>query len=118
LVRQFAKKRANVLINLSNDGYFGHSDAHEQHLLIARMRAVENRRYLIRATNDGITAVIDPAGRVIKELPSYQALATYVRYGTVEETTFYARHGDWFAWSCLLIGVSLGMINMPYFRKA
>jgi len=117
LVRQFAKKRANVLINLSNDGYFGHSDAHEQHLLIARMRAVENRRYLIRATNDGITAVIDPAGRVIKELPSYRALATYVRYGTIEETTFYARHGDWFAWSCLLIGVSLGMFNMRYFRK-
>ncbi|MGH9584155.1 MAG: apolipoprotein N-acyltransferase [Bryobacteraceae bacterium] len=112
LVRQFTKKGANVLVNLSNDGYFGHSDAHEQHLLIARMRAVENRRYLIRATNDGITAVIDPSGRIVRELPSYRELGAPVHYGTVHETTFYARHGDWFAWGCLIVGLGLGVTNL------
>ncbi len=61
---QFVKGGANLLVNISNDGYFGHSAAREQHLEIARMRAVENRRWLIRSTNDGITAVIDPAGRM------------------------------------------------------
>ena len=64
VVRQFAKRGADLLVNLSNDGYFGHSAAREQHLEIVRMRAAENRRWMLRATNDGITAAIDPAGRV------------------------------------------------------
>jgi apolipoprotein N-acyltransferase len=63
-VREFVKGGANLLVNISNDGYFGHSAAREQHLEIARARAVENNRWLIRSTNDGITAVIDPAGNV------------------------------------------------------
>ncbi len=107
LVRQFARNGANVLVNLSNDAYFGHSEAHDQHLLIARMRAVENRRFVIRSTNDGITAVIDPAGRILRRLPEYQQLASPVRYGLVEATTFYTRHGDWFAWGCLAVGLAL-----------
>ncbi len=101
LVRQFTNKGADVLVNLSNDAYFGRSEAREQHLLLVRMRAVENRRYIVRATNDGISAVIDPAGKVVKRLPPYQELAAPVRYGGVPSTTFYARHGDWFAWGCL-----------------
>jgi apolipoprotein N-acyltransferase len=67
-VRQFVRAGAEVLVNLSNDGYFGHSAAHEQHLAIVRMRAAENRRWIIRATNDGITAIIDPRGRVTERL--------------------------------------------------
>ena len=111
LVRQFANKGADVLVNLSNDGYFDHTEAREQHLLIARMRAIENRRFLIRATNDGITAVIDPAGRIANRLPSFTQVAAIIRYGGVIEPTFYARHGDWFAWSCLVIGVGLALFN-------
>ncbi len=107
LVRQFAEKGADVLVNISNDGYFGHFDARQQHLLLVRMRAVENRRFIIRATNDGLTAVIDPSGRIIKELQPYEQLAAPVHYGAVEATTFYTRHGDWFAWGCLMIGLAL-----------
>src|SRR5262249_3620772 len=55
LVRQFASNGAEVLVNLSNDGYFGHSAAREQHLSLVRMRAAENRRWILRATNDGFT---------------------------------------------------------------
>ncbi|MGA8027659.1 MAG: apolipoprotein N-acyltransferase [Bryobacteraceae bacterium] len=118
LVRQFAKGGADVLVNLSNDGYFGRTEARQQHLLIARMRAVENRRYVIRATNDGITAIIDPAGRIARLLPSYEELAVPIRYGTVESTTFYSRHGDWFAWSCLIVGLALaGMSGHLATRK-
>jgi apolipoprotein N-acyltransferase len=105
LVRQFSKAGADVLVNISNDGYFGHTYAREQHLLLVQMRAVENRRFIIRATNDGLTAVVDPSGRIIKEFPPYQQIAAPVRYGAVEATTFYARHGDWFAWTCLIIGL-------------
>ncbi|MBV8830119.1 MAG: apolipoprotein N-acyltransferase [Acidobacteriaceae bacterium] len=105
LVRQFTKRGADVLINLSNDGYFGHSEARQQHLLIARMRAVENRRFLVRVTNDGISAVIGPSGQLLRTLPLYQEVATPVRYGAIQGVTFYAEHGDWFAWTCLVLGV-------------
>jgi apolipoprotein N-acyltransferase len=112
LVRQFANSGADVLVNLSNDGYFGHSIAREQHLLLARMRAVENRRFVIRSTNDGITAVIDPAGRIAKRLPPYRQLGAMVNYGGVKAPTFYARHGDWFAWSCLVLTVLFSIWQM------
>jgi apolipoprotein N-acyltransferase len=112
LVRQFSKQGASVLVNLSNDAYFGHSEAREQHLALARMRAVENRRFLIRATNDGFSVVIDPAGRIIQRLPPYRRLAAQVRYGAIESTTFYARHGDWFAWLCLVSGVGLALWSL------
>jgi apolipoprotein N-acyltransferase len=108
LVRQFPAQGANVLVNLSNDGYFGHSEARQQHLAIARMRAVENRRFLIRSTNDGYTAVIDPAGRIIQMLEPYKQFASPIRYGLVTGTTFYTRHGDWFVWTCLAVGLLLG----------
>jgi apolipoprotein N-acyltransferase len=112
LVRQFPRAGADVLVNLSNDAYFGHTEAREQHLALARMRAVENRRFIIRSTNDGITAVIDPAGRVIRELPRYRQVAAPIRYGAIQSTTFYTRHGDWFAWSCLAAGVALAVITV------
>jgi apolipoprotein N-acyltransferase len=118
LVRQFSKKGANVLVNLSNDAYFGHSEAHEQHFLIARMRAVENRRYLIRSTNDGITAVISPSGQIAQRLPMYKEVAAPMKYGVVNETTFYARHGDWFAWSCLAIGLGFSVYEMRRQQQA
>src|SRR5207253_9545434 len=99
-VRQFAQSGADVLVNLSNDGYFGHSAAHNQHLAIVRMRAAENRRWIIRATNDGITAVIDPRGRVTQRLESYVQTAGIMRYGYETQVTLYTFYGDWFAWGC------------------
>jgi apolipoprotein N-acyltransferase len=101
-VRRFVKGGANLLVNISNDGYFGHSAAYRQHLEIARMRAVENSRWLIRSTNDGITAAIDPAGRIDERLPPYQDLAAPVHFAFRNGTTFYANFGDWFAWGCLI----------------
>jgi len=112
LVRRFTAKGADVLVNLSNDAYFGHSEARVQHLALVRMRAVENRRFIIRSTNDGITAVINPAGQIIQSLKPYQEMAAAVRFGTAGGTTFYARHGDWFAWSCLVIGAALAGWNL------
>ncbi len=105
LVRRFALAGAQVFVNLSNDGYFGPSAARRQHLLIARMRAAENRRWLVRATNNGITAVIDPAGCLRQRFPEDVEMAARLNFGYVQETTFYSRHGDWFAWGCLLAGL-------------
>ncbi len=111
LVRQFARGGAEVLVNLSNDGYFGHSAAREQHLELVRMRAAENRRWILRSTNDGITATVDPAGRVWYRAPPYQELAGVVSYRYLANVTPYTRYGDWFAWGCLLAALlSLGFL--------
>ncbi len=106
LVREFARNGAEVFVNLSNDGYFGTSAAHEQHLELVRMRAAENARWIIRATNDGITAAIDPSGRVTERLPPFKELSATMRYGVSANQTPYTRHGDWFAWGCLGIGLA------------
>lgn len=104
-VRQFVKGGANLLVNISNDGYFGHSSAREQHLEIARMRAVENNRWLIRSTNDGITAVIDPTGHIDEQLPPYQELAEHMHFAFRSGATLYTNFGDWFAWGCLAAAI-------------
>jgi apolipoprotein N-acyltransferase len=106
LVREFALNGAEVFVNLSNDGYFGASAAHEQHLELVRMRAAENARWIVRATNDGITATVDPAGRVTERLLPFTQLSATMHYGTSTNQTPYTRHGDWFAWSCLVIGTA------------
>jgi apolipoprotein N-acyltransferase len=80
LVRRFAKQGAEVFLNLSNDGYFGTSAARYQHLFIARMRAAENRRWLVRVTNNGVTASIDPAGRIREQLTEYEEVAGRLHY--------------------------------------
>jgi apolipoprotein N-acyltransferase len=115
-VRQFVKGGANLLVNISNDGYFGHSSAREQHLEIARMRAVENSRWLIRSTNDGITAVIDPAGHIDERFPLYQEVVAPVHYAFREGLTFYSQHGDWFAWGCLIVAmIALVVSQRPHY---
>jgi apolipoprotein N-acyltransferase len=104
-IREFAKNGANVFVNISNDGWFGRYGAPKQHLNQARMRAVENDRWLVRATNTGITSAIDPYGRVVDEAP--REVYTYLDapFATVNGTTFYTRHGDWFALACVIISV-------------
>jgi len=111
LVRQFVRGGAEVLINLSNDGYFGRTAARDQHLAQVRMRAAENRRWIIRATNDGITATVDPAGRITERFAPYQQLAAPMRYSYVAAQSPYTRYGDWFAWSCLIAGLALAIAS-------
>ena len=96
-MRQFADDGAEVLVNISNDGWFGQSAARRQHLSLVRMRAAENRRWILRSTNDGITATIDSAGRVRGSLPGYVEATSYSGFSYIAEKTIYTRFGDWFA---------------------
>jgi apolipoprotein N-acyltransferase len=102
-VRQFALHGGTVFVNISNDGWYGPTGAPRQHLNMARMRAVENDRWLLRGTNTGITAVIDPYGRIVAEVPRNQRTSLQAAYSLVESTTFYTRHGDWFPFVCAII---------------
>jgi apolipoprotein N-acyltransferase len=113
-IRAFADGGAQLLVNISNDGWFGTSSAAEQHLRMARVRAVENRRWLLRDTNSGITASIDPYGNVMRVLRRDQRGAADLPYDFRTDTTFYTRFNDWFAWMCVLVSAILVLIT---FRK-
>jgi apolipoprotein N-acyltransferase len=107
LARHLVTNGANVLVNISNDAWYGDSAAAYQHLEMARLRAIENHRYLLRATDNGVTTVIDPFGRVIHTLPRYQRLALPAHFDYEREETFYTAHGDLFAWICATAGIVL-----------
>ena len=100
LARKLVANGAGVLVNISNDAWYGDSAAAYQHLEMARLRAIENHRYLLRATNDGLTTLIDPYGRVLQEIPRYQRLAMPAHFDFETRQTFYTAHGDAFAWLC------------------
>jgi apolipoprotein N-acyltransferase len=102
-VRQFADQGAQVLVNLSNDGWYGDSGAYAQHLNQTRMRAIENNRWILSATDTGVTASIDPFGRTVARFPRKERGALAAPYALTSVTTFYTRHGDWFAYLCAII---------------
>jgi apolipoprotein N-acyltransferase len=108
-VREFSQLGAQVLVNISDDGWYGDTSAPWQHLNMARMRAIENRRWLLRDTNNGITAVIDPYGRVRQSIARHQTDALPASYGFRDDITFYTAHGDVFAWACAIL--SLGVVG-------
>ncbi len=116
-VRQFAAQGAQVLVNISNDGWYGDSGAWKQHLQQTRMRAIENDRWILSATNTGLTAAIDPAGRVVAEVPRKERSALIAPYALLSGTTFYTQHGDWFAFLCAIISVGALMARFVFSGK-
>jgi apolipoprotein N-acyltransferase len=107
-VRHFAANGAELLINISNDGWFGRSSAPAQHVMMARVRAVENRRWLLRDTNNGFTVDVDPYGRTVAQLPTDIRGELDAPYDFRSGLTLYARFGNWLAWLCVL--ASLGLL--------
>ena len=105
-VRQFADNGAQVFVNISNDGWYGDSGAYAQHLNQTRMRAIENDRWILSATDTGVTASIDPYGRTVARLPRKERGVLAAPYALTSVTTFYTRHGDWFAYLCAIISAA------------
>jgi apolipoprotein N-acyltransferase len=91
--RGTAKERGNLLVNLTNDAWYGETAAPYQHHLLALWRAIETRRFLIRATNTGYTAVVDPLGRTVTSLPIFQAGYFVHPVGLIDDVTVFARWG-------------------------
>jgi len=106
-VREFVRDGAQVLVNISDDGWYGDSGAPWQHLDMARMRAIENRRWVLRDTNTGVTTSIDPHGRGVFTTPRHVRAAFVFPFDYRSDTTFYTRHGDWFAWLCAMVTMCL-----------
>ena len=115
-VRKFVANGAQFLVNISNDGWFGRSAAPEQHFAMARVRAIENRRWLLRSTNNGFTASIDPYGRIVAELPTDVRANLLAPYAARSDLTLYARFGDWLPWLCLMVSAALLIANFRHTR--
>ena len=102
-VRQYARMGADVLVNISDDGWYGDTSAAWEHLNMVRMRAIENHRWVLRATNTGVTAAIDPYGRVVTSAPRHIRTSLRVGFNYEHDVTFYSAHGDLFAYFCALM---------------
>lgn len=114
--RELVRGGARVLVNVSNDAWFGPSFGGLQHFQMGRLRAVENGRWVLRAGNDGITAVIDPYGRVTARLAKGQPGFLAAPYAEVTDPTPYNRYGDWAV--VLALGLALwGRTNLAAPRR-
>ena len=116
LSREYVNEGADVLIEMTNDGYLGPTPVLRQHLANAVFRAVETNRPLLRVTNVGISAYINENGDVPEPTTGY---TEDTRVWSVSKSdgnrTFYVRFGDWFAWFCSVVTVGLLIIGL--FRK-
>lgn len=120
IARQRVADGANVLVNLSNDGWFGDSAAPEQHLQLAVMRAVEQGRWLLRSTNTGISAVIDHRGRVVMRGEQFKAQSLAACARRMEGLTLFHHWQPWLHWAALGLMLALCLLTrlLPKHKKA
>jgi len=115
LARDYVRRGSSLLVNLTNDAWFGRSSAPYQHLAMTRFRAIENRIWLARAANTGISALISPSGRVTVAGPLFEPAQLTGTAGFGAEPTFYTHYGDLLPQACLLI--SLVFLVTIYVRR-
>ena len=115
LARRLVANGASVLVNMTNDAWYGRSSAPYQHFSMAVFRAVENRRPLVRSANTGISGFIDPAGRITAATALFQSAAVTRPVPVFREKTAYTRFGDRFAWACLAL--TIGAIFFSVTRR-
>jgi apolipoprotein N-acyltransferase len=104
LSREFVRRgKANLLVNITNDAWYGQSVALWQHAQLAQLRAIETRRTLLRVTNTGATTVIDARGAIVQSLPTFTGAVMHADVELLDRETSYVRFGDWFAWAMTVI---------------
>ncbi len=105
LCRGFVERGSELIINLTNDGWYGDTSAPYQHLSMARWRAIENRRYLLRAANSGISAVVEPSGKLQVQTRLLREDTAVGRFAFLSGSTFYVRHGSYCPILCVIISL-------------
>jgi apolipoprotein N-acyltransferase len=118
LVRQFRARGSELLVNITNDAWYGTTSAPYQHFSMAVFRAVENGVWLVRAANTGITAVVDTRGRVVERTALFERTLLVRDVPMVAGATFYSRHGDVFGWSCLALASLLWLVSSGRGRRS
>lgn len=110
--RALVRRGADVLVTLSNDAWFGPSVGAEQHFQMGRVRAIETRRWWVRAGNDGVTAVVRPSGDVAARYPRAVQGALHATFGTSQTLTPYVRFGDWVPLLSILLLAALVSLRL------
>jgi apolipoprotein N-acyltransferase len=103
LIREFVRNGAEFLVNISNDSWFGPGAGSHQHLIFSTIRAVENRRFVLRAAGTGISAVVAPTGEILDRTALNQEAVLLADLVPLRDRTFYTRWGDVFASLCSLL---------------
>ena len=108
LSRDFVKATgANLLVNLTNDAWYGKSVGPWQHARLAQSRAIETRRSLLRVTNTGVTSLVNAKGELVQSLPMFVPDVLKTSVDILDGETYYVRYGDWFAWGMTIITVAI-----------
>lgn len=115
ITNETVRNGAQVLVNITNDAWFGRSSAPYQHLASYVFRAAETDRYVLRSANTGVSAIIDPRGRIISSTPVFQEAVLKGTFSLRDGQTFYVRHGDYFVLACFVVLV--GLITWGLSRK-
>lgn len=114
-VAQFVKKGAQFLTVITNDSWWGNTSGAYQHVQFGVIRAVENRRWVVQCANGGISAFIDPLGRIRQQTSLYEQTTLVSTVELLDELTYYSRHGDWFAQGALACALSI--LGVSVFRR-
>jgi apolipoprotein N-acyltransferase len=110
LARDWTSRGANLLVNITNDAWFGRSSAPWQHLSMAVFRALENRRSLARSANTGVTTLIDPLGRTAETPPLFQQFYLVEEAPLLQDKTIFVSFGHYFGLLCFLVSISFVFI--------
>ena len=118
VVRRVAGRDADFLVNITNDAWFGRTAAPYQHLAMAVVRAAENRRFMLRAANTGISALIDPYGRILSRTGIEESAVLGGALRARHDRTVYSRSGDLFAWGCaILTALHVAALRAAFLRS-
>jgi apolipoprotein N-acyltransferase len=117
LTRELVARGADVIVTISNDSWFGKSSAPYQHLAMAVFRSIENRRYLLRSTSNGISALVDPAGRIVYQSPLHKADSFLASFQYLKDKTIFTRWGYLFPYLCFLLIMLDGLWTIVRKRK-
>ncbi|HEY2988827.1 MAG TPA: apolipoprotein N-acyltransferase [Candidatus Binatia bacterium] len=116
LARRFVNERgANLLVNFTNDAWFGNTIAPWQHARLSQWRAIETRRNLVRVTNTGATTIVSPKGEMLDALPVFSSGVLAAKVEIMEGETLYVKYGDWFGWS--VSGLALAVVLLSWRRR-
>jgi len=103
---------ADLLVNITNDAWFGRTSAPFQHLSMMALRAVETRLYVVRAANTGISAIIDPTGEFISQTGLFERSALRGTVKFIDKQTFYTIYGDVFIYTCLTFLLVIFLLSL------
>lgn len=122
---QFVRNGSNLITVITNDSWWKNTPGHRQHFEMSRLRAIESRRYVVRAANGGISGIIDPTGNVIQKTEYGEQKAFAAMVHAQYQPTFYAKHGDYLAWIaiflagfCITYCIVIQIVRMAEKRKS